>query len=175
MPVYWEYSEGMKNALFIFLVCVSLTFLLASWALAQGKINGIAHLTLTDGKTLYADSLRILLVRTEAAVPKLPDLEQLDKFKRMETIRNLHMSFFLNVRGKMSAPDYIVQSTLTTPDGAFFFFDVPDGSYFILIAFPAMIQDYKVAWQIPVTVKTNQTTRIELNNENMVLPTYSRQ
>jgi hypothetical protein len=165
----------MKNTVPILLVFLSITLLLAPLAHAQGKINGTAQLTLSDGKTLYADSLRILLVRSEAAVPNLPDLEPLDKFKRMESIRTLHMTFFLNVRGRMSEPGYVVQSTLTTPDGAFFFFDVPDGSYFILIAFPAMIQDYKVAWQVPVTVKSNQLTRIELNNENMILPTYSRQ
>jgi hypothetical protein len=37
-----------------------------------------------------------------------------------------------------------------------------------------MIRDYKVAWQIPVAVKDNETVRIELNNENLVIPTYSR-
>ena len=165
----------MKKTTLILLIFFSITFLFAPLAKAQGNIEGVAKLTLADGKTVHADRLRILLVRSEAAVPFVTDLEHLDKFKRMETIRNLHMIFFLNVKDKMSEPGYVIQSTLTTQEGTFFFFDVPAGSYFILITFPAMIQDYKVAWQVPVTVKANQTARIELNNENMVLPTYSRQ
>jgi hypothetical protein len=63
---------------------------------------------------------------------------------------------------------------LTTPDGTFQFSDISPGAYYILVTFPAMIRDYKVAWQIPVAVKDNETVRIELNNENLVIPTYSR-
>lgn len=148
--------------------------LLAPLAHAKGNITGSAQLTLTDGKTVCSDRLRVLLVRSQAEVPNCQDLEHMGKFKRIEAIRNLHMIFFLNVREKMSDPEYVVQSTLTTPDGTFDFFDIPDGNYFILITFPAMIENYKVAWQVPIIVKGNESTRIKLSNENLAVPTYSR-
>ena len=164
----------MKNIFHLVLIFFSMTLLLAPLTHAQGNITGIAQLTLTDEKTVYPDRLRVLLVRSQAEVPNSPDLEHMDKFKRIEAIRNLHMIFFLNVREKMSDPKYVVQSTLTTPNGTFFFFDIPYGNYFILITFPAMIENYKVAWQVPITVKGHETTPIELNNENLAVPTYSR-
>jgi hypothetical protein len=152
-----------------------LFFLSVSAAYAQGNINGLARLSLKDGNIACADWVRVLLVCSEAEVPKCPDLNHMGKFERMEALRNLHMIFFVSVREKMSDPDYVIRSTLTTPDGTFQFSDIPPGSYYILVTFPAMIRDYKVAWQVPVTVKDNETVRIELDNENLVIPTYSRQ
>ena len=74
----------------------------------------------------------------------------------------------------MADPDYVIRSTLTTPDGTFQFSAIPPGMYFILVTFPAMIQAYKVAWQIPVTVKDHETAHVELNQNNLLVPTYSR-
>ncbi|MEJ2097037.1 MAG: carboxypeptidase-like regulatory domain-containing protein [Deltaproteobacteria bacterium] len=150
-------------------------FLFAPSAFAQGQINGIAHLLLPNGKIANADWLRVLLVRTKVQPPVLPDLSGMEPFEQMETLRSLHMQFFISARRKMSNPDYVMRSTLTTPDGTFRFSDIAPGAYFILVTFPAMIQDYKVAWQEPVTVKDHQTVFIELNQDNLVIPTYSRQ
>jgi hypothetical protein len=171
------YSEGMKSGyrLFIMLILVACIFFLAPPARAQGQIDGIAHLTLPNGKTVNADWLRVLLVRTQAEVPAFPNLAAMEPFEQMEAVRNLHMQFFINVRQKMSDPDYIIRSTLTTPDGTFRFADIPPGPYFILVTFPAMIQDYKVAWQVPVTARDHQAVFIELNQDNLAVPTYSRQ
>jgi hypothetical protein len=164
----------MKKISHFVLILFLLPVLPVSAAYAQGNINGLARLSLKDGNIACADWVRVLLVRSEAEVPECPDLNHMGKFERMETLRNLHMIFFVNVREKMSDPDYVVRSTLTTPDGTFQFSDISPGAYYILVTFPAMIRDYKVAWQIPVAVKDNETVRIELNNENLVIPTYSR-
>ena len=155
-------------------ILFAVSLFLAPPAHAQGQISGIAQLKIENGRTLCADWLRVLLVRSKAEVPLCPDLGPMGKFERMETLRNLHMKFFVNVREKMSDPDYVFRSTLTTPDGTFQFSEIPPGIYFILVTFPAMIQEYKVAWQLPVTVKDHETTRIELNQDNLLVPTYSR-
>ena len=157
------------------LICFALMVWLAPWAHAEGQIIGVARLEMEDGSVAFADWVRVLLVRSAAEVPACPELEPLGKFARMETLRNLHMRFFVKVREKMASPDYVVRSTLTTPDGTFQFSALPAGGYFILVTFPAMIRDYKVAWQIPVTVQDHQTTQVELNHENLAIPTYSRE
>jgi hypothetical protein len=156
------------------LILFAVSFFLAPPAHAQGQISGIAQLTIEDGRTLYADWLRVLLVRSEVEMPACPDLEPMGKFERIAALRNLHMRFFVNVRDKMADPDYVIRSTLTTPDGTFQFSAIPPGMYFILVTFPAMIQAYKVAWQIPVTVKDHETAHVELNQNNLLVPTYSR-
>jgi len=37
-----------------------------------------------------------------------------------------------------------------------------------------MVNDRKVAWQIPVTVMDDQSTQVELSDKNLLMPTYSR-
>ncbi len=174
MRVNFDYFDRMKKAFSLALILFSLLLLSAPFVHAQGSINGVAKLTLKDDKTAFADWVRVLLVRSEAEIPKFPDLDHMGKFERIEATRNLHTLFFVNVREKMSDPEYVVRSTLTTPDGTFQFSEIPHGTYFILVTFPAMIRDYKVAWQAPVTVNDNETAFIELNNANLLIPTYSR-
>jgi len=141
---------------------------------AFGIVSGSLSFKPPNSPILPAGWVRILLARTPAQIPDLPDLKKLNAQQRMETIRNLHMNFFLSVRQNMSDPTFIVQSGLSTPEGAFAFPDVPAGNYYLIVTFPAMVKDYKVAWQVPVSVKDNETSLVVLNNDNLLLPTYSR-
>jgi hypothetical protein len=75
---------------------------------------------------------------------------------------------------KMDDAAYIVAITLTQPDGTFKFPEIAAGQYYVAVTFPSMINGYKVAWQLPVTVTAGKTTHIELSNENFALPTYCR-
>jgi hypothetical protein len=155
-------------------VLLAACLLLTPSAHAGGIVGGTVSLTMPDGMVRWGDWIRILLVRSQVEVPPLSGIEKMDLFRRMETIRNLHMTFFITVRKKMSDPAFVVQSTLTTPEGVFQFTDVPPGTYYLLVTFPAMVKDRKVAWQVPVTVVDDQTTRVELNDENLLMPTYTR-
>mgnify|MGYP001816367188 CR=1 FL=1 len=163
--------KKLRTVILMFVVLLSVT---PSTALAGGIIHGTAWLTTDDGTTFYADWLRILLVKEKIAVPLLPDLNAMDKFERMNTIRTAHMDFYIQARSKLAEDGFVIDTKMTTPEGAFFFDNVDPGAYFILVTFPAMIRTYKVAWQIPVTIRENETVAVELNNSNMVLPTYSR-
>ncbi len=163
----------MKKWLFIS-ICLVPFLLLSSPAHASGIISGTVSLTMPDGRIRSAEWLRILLVRSPVEVPDLSGIEKMNPYHRMETIRNLHMTFFIAVRDKMSDPAFVVQSALTTPEGVFQFPGVSPGIYYLLVTFPAMVKDHKVAWQIPVTVVDEQTTRVELNDKNLLMPTYTR-
>jgi len=157
-----------------FFLGVCLILALCPMTHASGIIKGTISLTMSDGQTRYADWLRILLVRSQVDVPDLSTIEKPNSYQRMEAIRDLHMTFFIAARKKMADPAFVVQSALTTPEGLFQFPGVPPGAYFLLVTFPAMVKDHKVAWQVPVTIMDDQITRIDLNHENLLMPTYTR-
>ena len=163
----------MKKACFIWIYLLP-CLLMPPLVHASGIINGTISLIMPDGQTRSAEWLRVLLVRSPVAVPDLSGIEKQNPYQRMETIRDLHMTFFIAARKKMSDPAFIVQSVLTTPEGLFQFPGVPPGAYYLLVTFPAMVKDHKVAWQVPITVRDDQITQIELNNENLLMPTYTR-
>jgi hypothetical protein len=148
----------MKKWLFIW-ICLVPFLLLSSPAHASGIISGTISLTMPDGQVRPGDWIRTLLVRSQVEVPALSLKDKMNPYQQMETIRELHMTFFIAVRQKMSEPAFVVQSTLTTPEGVFQFPGVPPGTYYLLVTFPAMVKDHKVAWQVPVTVVDDQTTR----------------
>ncbi len=163
----------MRKWFFIW-ICLIPTLLFCSMTHASGIIDGTIFLTMPDGQVRPGDWIRTLLVRSQVGVPDLSGINKTNPYQQMEAIRDLHMTFFIAARKKMSDPACVVQSVLTTPEGVFQFSGVSPGTYYLLVTFPAMVKDHKVAWQIPVTVVDDQTTRVELNNENLLMPTYTR-
>ena len=143
-------------------------------AYGQGDITGTVQMKLKNGEIAYADRVRVLLTTAWVAVPFQPDLSAMNDYERMEFIRNLHMDFFIKVREEMGQAGYLANDTLTDQEGIFRFTDVPPGTYYIVIAFPAMIESYKVAWQIPIDIKQGEGVKISLNRANMAMPTYIR-
>ena len=143
-------------------------------AYSGGAVQGTVVFAADDGTIFSGDWLRILLVREAIEVPALTDLEALEASERLEAIRTAHVDFYIQARSKLAEDGFIVATQMTTPEGTFAFENVYSGDYFILVTFPAMIRTYKVAWQIPITIEDGQTVSVQLNNENMVLPTYSR-
>jgi hypothetical protein len=148
--------------------------LTASTALAGGAVQGTVLFETDDGTIFQGEWLRILLVREPIKVPALPRLDALGKFERMAAIRTAHVDFYVQARNRLAEDGFVIASQETTAEGTFAFDNVYPGDYFILVTFPAMIRTYKVAWQVPMKVKADETIKIELNNSNMVLPTYSR-
>ena len=81
--------------------------LLCPPANASGIINGTIALTMPDGRICSAGWLRILLVRSRVAVPDLSGIAETNPYQQMETIRDLHMTFFIAARKEMSDPDFV--------------------------------------------------------------------
>ena len=165
----------MKKWLWIYILIIGMIFMPVALSFAQGgSISGSLGFQAKDGKVVHGDWIRILLVTEKFEVKKDIKISGMDKHKRMESIMNAHIDFFQKVREKMENPGYVAASTLTTSDGAFRFADVKAGKYYIIVTFPAIINGCKVAWQVPAAVRTGETTYIELRNNNLALPTYSR-
>lgn len=139
-----------------------------------GSIRGSLGLETKDGKVIHGDWIRVLLVTEKFEVKKDTTISGMDKHKRMESIMNAHIDFFKKVREEMENPGYVAASTLTNPDGTFRFADVKAGKYYIVVTFPATINGCKVAWQVPAEVRAGKTIHIKLRNNNLALPTYSR-
>ena len=163
----------MNSRIFVTVVLIT-CLLVCPLVYAGGVVNGTISLKLTDDQVVPAAWVRILLVQSPVTIPVLPGPEKMNPYQRMETIRDLHMKFFIAVRQKMFDPEFVVQSALTTPEGIFQFPGVLPGDYHLIVTFPAMVKDHKVAWQIPVTVMDDQSTQVELNDKNLLMPTYSR-
>jgi hypothetical protein len=163
----------MKKWLFISVYLMS-CLLFCTPVHASGIISGTISLTMPDGQIRSADWLRVLLVQSPVEVPDLSQIDKANPYQRMEAIRDLHMTFFIAARKKMADPAFVVQSALTTPEGVFQFPGVSPGTYYLLITFPAMVKDHKVAWQVPIMVVDDQTTHVELNDGNLLMPTYTR-
>ncbi len=140
----------------------------------QGEIIGTTQMELENGEVAHAGRVRVLLTTTPVAIPSLPELSSMNTYQKMESIRTLHMDFFINVRQQMAQLDYLFDSTLTDPDGIFRFTALPPWTYYIVVAFPAMIESYKVAWQVPVEIKQDEVVKMVLNRANMAVPTYTR-
>jgi len=165
----------MKKWLWIYILIIGIIIMPVALCFAQGgSIRGSLGFETDNGKVIHGDWIRVLLVTEKFEVKKDKKIFDMDKHKRMEAIMNAHIDFFKKVRKMMENPRYVTASTLTTSDGAFRFADVKAGKYYIVITFPAIINGCKVAWQAPALVRTGETTYIELNNNNMALPTYSR-
>ena len=165
----------MRKLSWICILMIGMIFMPVVLSFAQGgSIRGSLGFETKDGKVAHGDWIRVLLVTEKFEVKKDIKISGMDKHKRMESIMNAHIHFFERVREKMENPDYVAASTLTTSDGAFRFADVKAEQYYIIVTFPATINGCKVAWQVPAEVRTGETTYIELRNNNLALPTYSR-
>ena len=154
---------------------IGMIFMPIALSFAQGGIvRGSLGVETKDGKVIYGDWIRVLLVTEKFEVKKDTKTFGTDKYKRMESIMNAHIDFFKKVREKMENPGYVAASTLTTSNGDFRVADVKAGQYYIVVTFPATINGCKVAWQVPAAVRAGKTIHIKLRNNNLALPTYSR-
>ena len=166
---------NMKKWLWIYILTIGMIFMPVALSFAQGgSIRGSLGLETKDGNVVHGDWIRVLLVTERCKVKKNINFSGMDKQKRMESIMDAHIDFFKKVREKMENPSYVATSSLTTSDGAFKFADVKAGQYYIVVTFPATINGCKVAWQVPAAVYAGKTTHIKLRNNNLALPTYSR-
>jgi hypothetical protein len=139
-------------------------------------VEGRIGLTLQDGTVAHGDWIRVLLV-TEAVDAALIQAEveaqiaQGGEGRQGVRSNRLHLELYKAVTARIGgSPGYVAASTLTTEDGRFKFTGVPPGAYWVLITFPSIIEGYKVAWQVPVTVADGGAAMVALTEANLLFP-----
>jgi hypothetical protein len=154
------------------IICLILTCLPA--IAADGMVAGTVSLEMEDGHAQPGNWIRILLVTRPVAVPKLEPAMRPDNPGYIEAVNLLHSGFYIQVQNRLAEAGYLYASTLTTDEGTFKIPAISPGDYFVLVKFPANIRGYKVAWQVPVRVKSGETATIDLNRSNLALPAVKR-
>jgi hypothetical protein len=143
-------------------------------AQAGGWLLGDICLAEAPGKRTYGQYISVFLTQSAIAVPRDPALDTLERHRRLDRINQMHMDFFKTFSQYRSRPDYLIAHVESSDTGNFAFLDVPDGDYFVVVTFPAMIGGYKVAWQQPVTIRSGRPGYVSLNADNLALPTDRR-
>ena len=153
---------------------MALIFLLVPIAAIAGNIHGRIEIHPPDGTRVSGDWIRVLLVTAPIAVPEPGDLSGLVPLARMDRVISAHTDFYKRYQQELDREGYLAASVLTTDTGEFKFVDVAPGRYVVLVTFPSMIGGYKVAWQVPVSMPADGDARVDLNWDNMALPTQKR-
>jgi hypothetical protein len=144
--------------------------------LAHGQtwLQGSVYLEMDDGIIERGEFLRIYLVTGEIDVASLGELDPEPTLAQIECINDAHMKVYHDFLERKTGPGYLVADTETSQAGEFLFTDLLPGDYLVLILFPAMINGYKVIWQVPVRVAPKGINHIVLHRKNMALPAMKR-
>jgi len=147
---------------------------LAQSVYASGTISGQIRFEPRSGETGAAEWTRIYIVRHEVPFPKNDIEHPLVIHNRQDRINLAYQKFYSNFQREAAKGNFLAATTLAATDGSFRFTDIDKGRYFIVVAFPSAIGGYKVTWQLEVSVTDNAISSVELNRENLLLPTFSR-
>ena len=158
------------DLLFISLACLAC----ATQASAGQWIAGSVSIRNDSDQNVYGERLSVFLVSTESRATADRCLKETHPQRRLDCINNCHLDFYKQFQRHQQETGYLIDQTETANTGNFIFFDVPAGAYFLLVKFPAMIDGYKVAWQVPVSVTPGKHRFVSLNDDNLLLPKNRR-
>jgi hypothetical protein len=143
-------------------------------ALAGNWIVGSISIRNDAGHNEYGEYLSVFLVSEKNPVSAKQCLAETNHQRKVDCINNSHLDFYKHFQQKQQHDGYLIAQTVTSATGNFAFFDIPLGSYYVLVKFPALIDGYKVAWQEPVTVVPERISVVTLDEENLILPKNRR-
>jgi hypothetical protein len=165
----------LKNMIGILIVVLSFTGPAGDGqAFAGNWIVGSVSIRNDAGNKEYGEYLSVFLVSQKNQVSAKKCVGETNHQRKLDCINNCHLDFYKRFQQMQQQTGYIVAQTVTSATGNFAFFDVPLGSYYVLVKFPALIDGYKVAWQEPVMITPGRIRVVTLNEENLVLPMNRR-
>lgn len=169
----WLTRKGMR---FVIVGCILLVLCGGGLAAAMdaGWLQGSLAITDESGQRIYGERLSVFLTTRAIAVPRCPELEQLEVHRRLDKINQLHLDFYKEFARHRFQPGYLIASAESSDTGNFAFLNVSPGSYYVIVMFPAMIGGYKVAWQEPASVPAGRVVYITLDNRNLAIPADRR-
>jgi hypothetical protein len=161
---------------------ITILFVMLSVAFASGTgdafagnwIVGSASIRNDTGQNVYGERLAVFLVSRKNPVSAKNCTAESHRQRQLDCINNRHLDFYKRFQENLQQAGYLIAQTVTSETGNFAFFDVPAGTFFVLVKFPSMIDGYKVAWQEPVTVTAGRICVVTLDEENLVLPKNRR-
>jgi hypothetical protein len=161
---------------------ITILFVMLSVAFASGTgdafagnwIVGSASIRNDTGQNVYGERLAVFLVSRKNPVSAKNCTAESHRQRQLDCINNRHLDFYKRFQENLQQAGYLIAQTVTSETGNFAFFDVPAGTFFVLVKFPSIIDGYKVAWQEPVTVTPGRICVVTLDEENLVLPKNRR-
>jgi hypothetical protein len=157
------------------LLIVSLVYVSCTTQAGAGQwIIGSVSIRNDSDQNVYGERLAVFLVSRESKASVDECLGETHFQRRLDCINNSHLDFYKQFQRHQQKAGYLMDQTETSNTGNFIFFNVPVGSYFLLVKFPSMIDGYKVAWQVPVTVVSGKPCFVSLNDGNLLLPKNRR-
>ena len=165
---------SVSNPRFTVRLFVLLLVLNPSLTYAGQWIVGSVAIRNQDGLNVYGERLAVFLVSAQNPVSADHCMAATHPQRRLDCINNCHLDFFKRFQEKLRRKGYLIDQTVTSETGNFAFFNVPVGTYYVLVKFPSLIDGYKVAWQEPVTIAPDRVSVVTLNEDNLVLPTNRR-
>ncbi|MFO7714750.1 carboxypeptidase-like regulatory domain-containing protein [Desulfosarcina sp.] len=143
-------------------------------ALAGNWIVGSISIRNDTDQIEYGAYLSVFLVAEKNPVSANQCLGETNHQRKVDCINNCHLDFYKRFQQKHQKSGYLIAQTATSATGNFAFLDVPPGTHFVLVKFPALIDGYKVAWQEPVMVVPGRISVVTLDEENLILPKNRR-
>jgi hypothetical protein len=161
---------------------ITILFVMLSVAFASGTgdafagnwIVGSTSIRNDTGQNVYGERLAVFLVSRKNPVSAKNCTAESHRQRQLDCINNRHLDFYKRFQENLQQAGYLIAQTVTSETGNFAFFDVPAGTFFVLVKFPSIIDGYKVAWQEPVTVTPGRICVVTLDEENLVLPKNRR-
>ena len=152
-------------------MCLLLSLGAPAAAVEGGLVRGWVKLALPDGRQVPGEWIRLLLVTEAVDAKAIVAAAEALAYEPGVRLNRIHMDFFKAVSRRIRTDArYVAATSLSAEDGTFAFPPVAPGRYWVLVAFPAMIEGRKVAWQMPVAVDAGKTVEVVLNNGNLLFP-----
>ncbi|MDY0311058.1 MAG: carboxypeptidase-like regulatory domain-containing protein [Desulfobacterales bacterium] len=152
-------------------ICLLLLTGLPVSAAGVGVVRGNVELALPDGRRVPGEWIRLLLVTEAVDAKAIVAAAEALTYEPGVRLNRIHMDFFKAVSRRIQTDArYVAATSVSAEDGTFAFPPVAPGRYWVLVAFPALIEGCKVAWQVPVMVAADKAEAVRLHNDNLLFP-----
>jgi hypothetical protein len=125
---------------------ITILFVMLSVAFASGTgdafagnwIVGSASIRNDTGQNVYGERLAVFLVSRKNPVSAKNCTAESHRQRQLDCINNRHLDFYKRFQENLQQAGYLIAQTVTSETGNFAFFDVPAGTFFVLVKFPSI-------------------------------------